>query len=118
MFIELKSQKQLVPEKTFFLSCNQKKTFGAKLLIDTHQSVSNSTFSYCEQKAKFVSMEAKIMSNVPGWVAGKSVYHSERSASLSSLTHVCCLILPSVGFLTSRDRSARKPLLVGRGFNL
>jgi hypothetical protein len=35
-------------------------------------------FSYCEQKAKFVSMEAKIMSNVPGWEAGKSVYHSER----------------------------------------
>jgi hypothetical protein len=23
-------------------------------------------------------MEAKIMSNVPGWEAGKSVYHSER----------------------------------------
>lgn len=27
-------------------------------------------------------MEAKIMSNVPGWEAGKSVYHSQRCAHM------------------------------------
>ena len=50
-------------------------------------------FSYCEQKAKFVSMEAKIMSNVPGWEAGKSVYHSERCVIQLAFIPTCCLIL-------------------------
>jgi hypothetical protein len=66
-------------------------------------------FSYCEQKAKFVSMEAKIMSGVPGWEAGKSVYHSERFISrhsffvLFDLMHYCTWQMGPLlrGFTTS-----------------
>ena len=33
---------------------------------------------YVKEKAKFDAMEADLMKAVPGWEAGKKVYHSER----------------------------------------
>jgi hypothetical protein len=90
----LKKPKLLLPGGTFCHFCKQRKTFGESQAAtsDVNYCLIRA-FRYCEQKAKFVSMEAKIMSNVPGWQAGKSVYHSERCTIPSIFIPALCFMI-------------------------